>query len=709
MSDTQRFKWTVPEIGANKNSWGEILNSLFDDIDNDVQRVTTISSTAPSSPNTGDLWVDTSSGTILKIWDGSGWETISSGSGGATELAELSDVGSSTATAGNILSADGSDFDSKTPDNAGLVDKSNAQTVNGVKTFGSFPVTPSSAPTTDYQVANKKYVDDNGGGPTLYTGQDSSMGENDTLIISHDSETGLTRSYDFYREVAGIDTDWSTLDFDLADEDNYSQGNYQQTAVKFQVDTADVTGHFEDSGSNPVTVGTGNTCPRIQVGCRFKLSGDATIYEIDEVTGDGEADNEIGFIKQDGTAATKATGTYDVEWVRGTEFDGSVKLNQVGSGASDTFTHVLGSDDAGAENYTFRMIIPAAQISTSGSRIRVTITGHSSSTSEIDNVSIVERSGSSADGTTTPTELLFGGGGHGCTITAGNTAVSDWLTYSLDETKDYLISVDVAVSNGNRREDLSTGYGRYFKASDNSYNAQNMPAGYTDQSGFAYTSYVSKIEVEDIAYAINQIYVTCTNDSNQANSTDWEDINSITITETLNGENIYYSASFDDRTTWGIFDDTVGDVGWRPIARNNAGTWQYNSNTTAGANDVTWANSTIDSQGGALSQAMGVTANQMTRTEAEAITDAQWNNQDGAMVGWSTSVNTVDFGAGLISTSASATPELSQITVNYLAPTYWEPIVVGDDWDVQCFSTKTKLIKLGTGTDNVKGSVRIYS
>jgi len=38
------------------------------------------------------------------------------------------------------------------------------QTVNGVKTFGSFPVTPSSAPTADYEVANKKYVDDNAGG-----------------------------------------------------------------------------------------------------------------------------------------------------------------------------------------------------------------------------------------------------------------------------------------------------------------------------------------------------------------------------------------------------------------------------------------------------------------------------------------------------------------------------------------------------------------
>jgi len=34
------------------------------------------------------------------------------------------------------------------------------QTIAGIKTFSSFPVTPSSAPTSDYQVSNKKYVDD---------------------------------------------------------------------------------------------------------------------------------------------------------------------------------------------------------------------------------------------------------------------------------------------------------------------------------------------------------------------------------------------------------------------------------------------------------------------------------------------------------------------------------------------------------------------
>lgn len=46
----------------------------------------------------------------------------------------------------------------------GKVNDTGNETIAGIKTFSSFPVTPSSSPTTNYQVANKKYVDDNIGG-----------------------------------------------------------------------------------------------------------------------------------------------------------------------------------------------------------------------------------------------------------------------------------------------------------------------------------------------------------------------------------------------------------------------------------------------------------------------------------------------------------------------------------------------------------------
>jgi len=57
------------------------------------------------------------------------------------------------------------------------------ETVAGIKTFSSFPVTPSEAPTTDYQVANKKYVDDNGVDDSgfVHTTGDESIAGNKTF------------------------------------------------------------------------------------------------------------------------------------------------------------------------------------------------------------------------------------------------------------------------------------------------------------------------------------------------------------------------------------------------------------------------------------------------------------------------------------------------------------------------------------------------
>lgn len=54
---------------------------------------------------------------------------------------------------------------------AGKVSLSGNETIKGVKTFESFPVTPSAAPTADYQVANKKYVDDSASSSGIGVGQ----------------------------------------------------------------------------------------------------------------------------------------------------------------------------------------------------------------------------------------------------------------------------------------------------------------------------------------------------------------------------------------------------------------------------------------------------------------------------------------------------------------------------------------------------------
>lgn len=65
----------------------------------------------------------------------------------------------STKTELHAVDEDGNEIQITNAGALNAVNLSGDQTVAGIKTFSSFPVTPSSAPTTDYQVANKLYAD----------------------------------------------------------------------------------------------------------------------------------------------------------------------------------------------------------------------------------------------------------------------------------------------------------------------------------------------------------------------------------------------------------------------------------------------------------------------------------------------------------------------------------------------------------------------
>ena len=82
-------------------------------------------------------------------------------------------------------------------------------------------------------------------------------------------------------------------------------------------------------------------------------------------------------------------------------------------------------------------------------------------------------------------------------------------------------------------------------------------------------------------------------------STYWTDINSMTANQAAGDGAVYYCVSTDDRTTWKV---AKGTDGLRSIARNNSGTWQYNSNTTYGSE--TWANATTNAELPAIQQSM---------------------------------------------------------------------------------------------------------
>jgi len=164
-------------------------------------------------------------------------------------------------------------------------------------------------------------------------------------------------------------------------------------------------------------------------------------------------------------------------------YDGGSDLYESDTG-TETWAETLNADNTVWANGTIRQVLSAADISTSGSAIRITVQASTSAGFEVDNFAIVERD-SVANGTTIPTEILFDGTS-GLILAAGESATSDWLTYALDETKDYLLIADLAADVG-ARVLIGTGL-IYYKAASDSYNTQNLTADGNQSNTYLFSS-----------------------------------------------------------------------------------------------------------------------------------------------------------------------------------------------------------------------------
>lgn len=139
-------------------------------------------------------------------------------------------------------------------------------------------------------------------------------------------------------------------------------------------------------------------------------------------------------------------------------------------------------DTTDYSDYSYRVVISTSSVLAAGGRVRVALSGNSDYDLYIDNVAIVERSGSTSGGTTTPTEILFGGTS-GVTISSGvdNCVWSDWLDYDYDPTNEYLLICDIG-STASRLLRNASGGTSYYEASSNTYTQQNMNGGESSTS-----------------------------------------------------------------------------------------------------------------------------------------------------------------------------------------------------------------------------------
>ena len=134
---------------------------------------------------------------------------------------------------------------------------------------------------------------------------------------------------------------------------------------------------------------------------------------------------------------------------------------------------------------------------------------------------------------------------------------------------------------------------------------------------------VPTFEYADFIYPTSQAYYVTTSNNSQFNTSSWAHISSATFTQTTPANtDIKYLVSFDGRSSWKYWD---GD---------------------------SWEISNLDN----------LQTNGMNKTTIEGITQSQWESSGGfiAMSG------TLDFAADLNTSSSSATPELDNISINYI-------------------------------------------
>lgn len=185
--------------------------------------------------------------------------------------------------------------------------------------------------------------------------------------------------------------------------------------------------------------------------------------------------------------------------------------------------------------------------------------------------------------------------------------------------------------------------------------------------------------------AINKNYAAITKSTSVIDTTYWTDVNSMTVTDTSNGQSAFYAVSIDGET-YKVIHDTNGE---RSIVRNNGGTWEYNSNTTYASE--TWSSAAINSLYGALDEAVGVTQNQMDKSQLNAVTDPNHY----------TLGNSFSLAIILGTSTNAAVPVSDGATINYDANAINQGAILGTDYDYD-FPANDKVRITSNAAQNLK-------
>jgi hypothetical protein len=402
-----------------------------------------------------------------------------------------------------------------------------------------------------------------------------------------------------------------------------------------------------------MTLGAGNDETEVIEGVTVYYSGgDKTILTI---TDDGEENEEV--------TLTDTLTDQTVTAIYGLYIDSLGLRPEPGyADALDTVTHeLLGTVTAGQISY--RIVFNAADITSSGDQVRVKLKSGDVAGQpgvEINNVAIVERSGSSDDGAATPTELTLSSTARAALRQGGQTAYTNWADFTLDETKDYLVIVDintdVTYSGRTRDNRLAVGIwgpgtitgSFYYKHDDASYNDQNV-TGYTQITGM-HGACANTLEIRNRPPIPTTTY-TAKSAAATIDVGAYDSLLGIVVdADEPSGSSIYYALSFDGGFNYKVYLSST----WRTIARYNDPNWEYY--------DGSWHTATINTELGALKQAFAEVSNQMDEAELEALTVDELVGSDSFVAGVTSQLI---FAVSMTSGGTSATiPVLRSVTTS---------------------------------------------
>lgn len=379
-----------------------------------------------------------------------------------------------------------------------------------------------------------------------------------------------------------------------------------------------------------ISLGTGNDCPDVVVGT-YVLFTDG-VLAISRIAQNGDQSEQVTLEEP------HATGTVSAIYDPATPNSG-ISVNHI-SGTATTICTKTPYSWANAGKLSIRQVLSATDITGDGEGL-VSLTikagqeGVATSNQgycELSHCSIVERSGSTANGTTTPTPITWKGGQSAVSLAPNEEVTSDDIAFAVDETKDYIVSFDHSYRTiigyaiwATSGVALSNGAGYYSKVWD----LTDTNACFDKQTVTGFSSLLTgcqgviKLETKPLQPLPTDVYVAHTTDSSQFDISIAEDFVGVEAIQTQPGSTVvYHLVSFDARQTFSAWSGSA----WFQVVQLSGGNWQYKNAGSA------WANSSPNSLLGALKQAFAVTANQMTAAELEAITSTQWKSSGGVTV-----------------------------------------------------------------------------